>query len=95
MTYDKKTVLAAANKTAQTMRAERKAGLDAWDAQNILVRFFYSLALGSVGRPSWFGVERQQTAERISFKATVCVENVISLTDHEIDTIRDYWGLEQ
>jgi hypothetical protein len=94
-TYDKKTVLAAANATAQDMRAKRKEALATWDSCTVLYRFFSTfLALGRREIKS-SGLGRQKIAERISFKATVCIEDAVYLTDNEIDAIRDYWGTEQ
>jgi hypothetical protein len=92
-TYDKKLVLAAANKTAQTMRAERRAMLDEWDAKSLFVRFLSGFC--GVCRPLYHGVTQQKIAERISFKATFCTESTISLSDFEIDAIRDWWLIEE
>lgn len=88
-TYNKKVVLAAANATARTMRVERLEKLAEWDSKNIVTRFFLGFFFS---RPVYHGKWRQQIAERISFKATFCTEDAISLTDAEIDAIRDYWG---
>jgi len=93
MTYDKKVVIAAANKTAQTMRAERRVKLVEWDAQSIVTRFLSGFV--GVIRPDSHGWSRQKTAERISFKATFCTEPNIDLTDDEIDAIKDWWLVEE
>jgi len=92
-TYDKKMVLEAANKTAQTMRAERRARLTEWDSKSGIARFF--LGLFGAFRPDYHGVGQQKTAERVSFKASFCTEQTISLSDDDIDAIRDYWGVAE
>jgi hypothetical protein len=93
MTFDKAAVLKAANKTAQVIRAERQARVAEWNAQSLIVRFFAGLVGAS--RPDYVGVGRQEIAERVSFKATFCTEQTISLTDDEIDTIKGWWLTEE
>jgi AMMECR1 domain-containing protein len=92
-TYDKKTVLAAADKTVQAVLAERKILLAKWDSKNIAVRFL----LGMIGivRPDYHGISRQKIAERVSFKAAFCIEDATHLTDDEIDAIKHWWLVEE
>lgn len=87
--YDKKVVLAAANKTAQTMRAERARLLTEWDSKSLAYRFMSSFC--GVCRPIYHGTTQQKIAERISFKATFCLGDSISLSNDEIDAIKDWF----
>lgn len=88
-TYDKKATLAAAKKAVQVCREARKRVLADYDAQS---RFFHFFSFLGPGRPVQHRVSQQKIAERISFKATICMENAVYLTDDEIDAIKDYWG---
>jgi hypothetical protein len=91
--YDKKVVLAAANKTAQAMRAERKALLAEWDSKSFIFRFTSGFC--GVTRPEYHGTTQQKIAERIHFKAAFCMGDSISLSNDEIDAIKDWWLIEE
>lgn len=91
MTYDKNIVLKAATRTALEVEKERARLVAEWDARPLFTRFLFSmLAFG--GRPTYYGERQREVAERLAFKATACIEPNVSLTDEEIDAIKEYWG---
>jgi len=92
-TYNKKVVLASALRAARAIRLRREAECVIWDSQNIIVRFFSTL--GGMCRPDYQGKGQEELAERIAFKATFCIEQTVSLSDYEIDTLREFWGMER
>lgn len=89
-TYDKRTVLAAATKAAREIAGERERLLAEWDARDLASRFFLS-AFAVQCRPDYYCREQQKIAERLVFKCSNAVEAGVTLTDSEIDAIKDYW----
>jgi len=89
-TYNKMTVLYAANNCAHAMRGERERLLAEWDMRSRLYRFMAHF-LGDI-RPTYYGEHEQKVAERVAFKAAACIEPNVYLTDDEIDAIKDFWG---
>jgi hypothetical protein len=92
-TYDKHAVLKAAYKTVQAMRVERAAQLAEWDSKSFIFRFVSGFC--GVIRPDYHGVTREKIAERIQFKAAFCLEDSISLSNDEIDAIKEWWLIEE
>jgi hypothetical protein len=91
--YDKKVVLKAAYKTVQACRAERAALLAEWDSKSLAFRFTSGFC--GVIRPDHHGVTREKIAERIHFKAAYSLGEGISLSNDEIDAIKEWWLIEE
>jgi hypothetical protein len=89
MTYKKREVLEAANAAAQHARASRKERLQEYDARGLVHRFF-AAALGP-GRPIHHLLYEQKVAERVSLKATFCVEDLMTLSDEELVVLAPYY----
>ena len=89
--YPKDKVLDAAHTAGEETRAERARLCAIWDARNWLYKAVQSVMFFGDYRPESHGFRAEETANRLIFKASNCVEDYLTLSDHEIDVISPYW----